>query len=102
MVIAQRLPDGEDPGETIDQYYARLAGEGITRFRYLATTTGSYGQGEITVTLAAGAWNDTGENPGSAATYVFRIQGPTAIANPVAGSGIDGLPQQPERLTLVS
>ncbi|MBN1192526.1 MAG: hypothetical protein JXA36_02365, partial [Coriobacteriia bacterium] len=77
-------------GESDSAYYARLAAEGITQFRYMATTTGRYVPSEITIAIAAASWADDGGNMGAASTYVFRIEGPTAnLANPVAGSNVD-------------
>ena len=88
--------------ETDQQFYARLASLGVTRFRYLATTTGAYGTGTLTLdwkafsTATTGGtvgegWKDSAGNTNVAQTsIVVSVQGPTAdLGDPLNGGGID-------------
>ncbi|CAB5140735.1 diguanylate cyclase/phosphodiesterase (GGDEF & EAL domains) with PAS/PAC sensor(s), partial [Olavius algarvensis associated proteobacterium Delta 3] len=83
--------DESDENETPDDFHARLAREGITRFRYNITDTNfNYPVGTVEVEFIAGSWQDIGGNPGVAETETFVLEGPTAdIAGPFDGGGID-------------
>ncbi|MGZ6715887.1 MAG: hypothetical protein ACXVFG_14140, partial [Gaiellaceae bacterium] len=86
--------------ETPQQFYARLASLGVTRFRYLATTpSAAWGKGTLTLTWSpfdgtGGGWQDKGGNPNlsgsNAPSILVSVQGPTAdLADPLNGGAID-------------
>ena len=86
--------------ETDDQFWARLASLGVTRFRYTATTaTASYSVGDLNIDWkqysGEAGWQDSNGNPNlfgpvDAPGIIVKIQGPTAdLADPLNGGGVD-------------
>jgi len=78
-------------GESEADFFARLAREGITRFRYAVTEPNfEFPTGEVAVDFIAGSWQDTGGNPGTAQSEKFLLEGPTAdLAGPFDGGDVD-------------
>ncbi|HMJ90340.1 MAG TPA: hypothetical protein VK530_11010, partial [Candidatus Acidoferrum sp.] len=83
ILVAKALTGG-------DATIAKLEEGGITRFRYLITGLTAFTPGQVVLTFDANTWADKAGNGGTAGTFTFGVEGPTAtVVSPANGGNID-------------